>query len=92
MPFKTVAVRLPNNLAVAKERIQGLKRRFKFNQHFHQEYVKYMNIIIACNYAERVPKDQLHCDNERVWYVPHHGVNHQRKRALRVVLFVEKSQ
>lgn len=84
LPFKKMDVCLPNNLAVAKQRIQGLKR-FKFNQSFHQEYVKYMNKIIACNYEVRVPEDQLHRDNGRVWYIPHHGVHHQRKGALRVV-------
>lgn len=85
LPFKKMDVCLPNNLAVAKQRIQGLKRRFKFDQSFHQEYAKYMNKIIACNYAERVPEDQLHCDNGSVRYIPHHGVHHQRKGAPRVV-------
>ena len=55
------------------------------NQQFHQEYVKYMKNIVCCNYAERVPEDQVNKSNGRVWYIPHHGVHHPRKGALRVV-------
>ncbi|XP_016522029.1 uncharacterized protein LOC107834739 [Poecilia formosa] len=85
LPFKRMDVCLPNNLAVAKQRLQSLRKRLKFNQNFHQEYVEYMNNIISCRYAERVPEDLLHCDNGRIWYIPHHGVYHPRKKSLRVV-------
>lgn len=36
-------------------------------------------------YAEVVPRDQLHCKEGSVWYLPHHGVYHPRKKTLRVV-------
>ncbi|XP_014834503.1 PREDICTED: uncharacterized protein LOC106912190 [Poecilia mexicana] len=85
LPFKIMDVCLPNNFAVAKQRLQSLRKRFKFNQNFHQVYVEYMNNIISCRYAERVPEDLLHCDNGRIWYIPHHGVYHPRKKSLRVV-------
>ncbi|KAK7929669.1 hypothetical protein WMY93_006064 [Mugilogobius chulae] len=85
LPFKNESISLPNNLAVAKQRIQSLKKRFVHNQQFHQEYVKYMKNIVASNYAERVPEDQVNKSDGRVWYIPHHGVYHPRKGALRVV-------
>lgn len=62
-----------------------MKKRFHFNQHFQQEYVKYINIIIACTHAEQIPEDQRDLDNGRVWYIPHHGVHHPRKGTLCVV-------
>lgn len=85
LPFRGIYVCLPNNIAVAKQRIQGLSKRFKFNQHFQQEYVEYMNNVISCGYAKHVPEDLLHCNNGRTWYLPHHGVYHPRKGALCVV-------
>lgn len=85
LPFKKKDVYLANNLAVAQQRMQGLKKRFKLNQDFHQEYVKYMNCLIAWNYAKQVPEDQRDLANGRVWYIPHHGVRHPRKEILRIV-------
>ncbi|TWW67378.1 hypothetical protein D4764_02G0004190 [Takifugu flavidus] len=32
-----------------------------------------------------VPQDQLSRDDNRVWYVPHHGVYHPKKKKIRVV-------
>ena len=36
--------------------------------------------------AEKVPDNELHLDNGRVWYIPHHGVYHpQKPDKIRVV-------
>ncbi|XP_039503038.1 uncharacterized protein LOC120459480 [Pimephales promelas] len=41
--------------------------------------------MLVNGYAERVPTEQsTRCDG-RVWYIPHHGVYHSKKRKLRVV-------
>lgn len=85
LPFKTQEVYLPNNFAVAKQRVLGLKKRFLNNHEFHQEYTGYMNDVISKGYAEQIPQEQLHCENGKVWYIPHHGVHHPRKGSIRVV-------
>lgn len=38
LPFKKPDVLLPNNFAVAKQRIIGLRRKFLNNPQFHKEY------------------------------------------------------
>ncbi|KAK0145486.1 hypothetical protein N1851_015591 [Merluccius polli] len=85
LPYKNKEVCLPNNFAVAKQRIQGLRRKFLNNKHLHQEYAGYMNTLINKNYAEQVPQQQLHGERGKVWYIPHHGVHHPRKGSLCVV-------
>ncbi len=85
LPYKNKEVCLPNNFAVAKQRIQGLRRKFLNSKHLHQEYAGYMNTLISKNYAELVPQQQLHGEKGKVWYIPHHGVHHPRKGSLRVV-------
>lgn len=85
LPFKSKEVHLPNNFAVAKQRVLGLKKKFLNNHDFHQEYAGYMNDVISKGYAEQVPQEQLHCEIGKVWYIPHHGVHHPRKGSIRVV-------
>lgn len=85
LPFKNKEVCMPNNFAVAKQRIQGLRKRFLNNRDFHHEYAEYMNTLISKSYAEPVPRQQVHGEKGKVWYIPHHGVRHPRKRSLRVV-------
>lgn len=44
-----------------------------------------MNDVMTKGYAEVVPQSELQPETGKVWYVPHHGVYHPRKRKLRVV-------
>ncbi|KAK0152604.1 hypothetical protein N1851_005873 [Merluccius polli] len=85
LPFRKTEVCLPNNFAVARQRIQGLKKRFLNDKGIQQEYTRYMSKLIRDGYAEKVPQKQLHCKEGKVWYIPHHGVHHPRKGSLRVV-------
>ena len=54
LPDKNKEVCLPNNFAVAKQRIPGLRRKFLNSKRLHQEYAGYMNTLIRKNYAEQV--------------------------------------
>ena len=38
-----------------------------------------MKEMIDKGQAERVPDEELHLSNGRVWYIPHHGVYHPQK-------------
>ena len=44
-----------------------------------------MNDILMKGYAEKVPPEDLQLENGKIWYIPHHGVYHKRKKILRVV-------
>lgn len=85
LPFRKRDVSLPNNIAVVKQRMLGLKRRFLSNPDLHQEYAEYIDGLISNTYAEGVPLRKLQAEPGRVWYIPHHPVYHPRKGNLRVV-------
>ncbi|XP_076853974.1 uncharacterized protein LOC143509288 [Brachyhypopomus gauderio] len=85
LPFKVAEVTLPDNRCVAEQRLFSLQRKFKRNKEFHQEYTEFMSEVIASGYAEPVPCQQLNRSDGRLWFLPHHGVYHPRKKTLRVV-------
>ncbi|XP_020556881.2 uncharacterized protein LOC110014410 [Oryzias latipes] len=85
LPFRNPEVHFPNNYSVAKQRLQSLKKRFIHDKAWQEEYSRYMNELFKKSYAERVPKQQIKGREGKVWYIPHHGVQHPRKKSLRVV-------
>ncbi|XP_063068882.1 uncharacterized protein LOC134460379 [Engraulis encrasicolus] len=84
LPFKR-GVCLPNNYTVAKQRITGLKRKFLRDKQLFEEYSANISEMVSRGYAEEVPAKQLSGSSGKVWYIPHHGVRHPRKKTLRVV-------
>ena len=85
MPFRRDQPVLPNNLAMVRQRLLGLKRKFRKDELLHKEYTSFFTDVIRKGYAEEVPQHQLDRGNGKVWYIPHHGVRHPRKGVLRVV-------
>ncbi|KAI3359305.1 hypothetical protein L3Q82_002621 [Scortum barcoo] len=85
LPKKKFVVTMPNNHSVAVQRPLTLKRKFKRNPIFHQEYSDFMKDMIEKGYAIRVSQNQLSQQDGKLWYVPHHGVYHPQKRKLPVV-------
>ncbi len=76
---------MPNNRCIAEQRAMSLKRKFQRNKEYHQEYVHFLNDVIKNGYAERVPQHQLNGTEGKIWYIPHHGVYHPKKKTLRAV-------
>lgn len=85
LPFREENPVLPDNRYVAEQRLQSLKRKFKQNRPFKEEYTAFLDNMITKGYAEPVPPDQLKQSDGKLWYIPHHGVCHPRKGNLRVV-------
>lgn len=56
-----------------------------FKEKYCSDYVNFMQDIIACGDAEKVPVEEL--DNQPAWYIPHHGVYHPQKPAKVCVVF-----
>lgn len=78
-------VKLPSNRIIVEERILQLKRRFASEPLFYKDYVEFMNNIIECGYAERVPDTELERRDGKVWYIQHHVVYHPQKKEMHVV-------
>ncbi|KAK0138077.1 hypothetical protein N1851_025741 [Merluccius polli] len=85
LPFRNSGVLMPNNLQVAEQRLQSLKRKMKRDEQFKQDYVTFISDILKNNHAEEVPQEELTQPPGKVWYLPHHGVYHPKKKKLRVV-------
>lgn len=85
LPLRDLDVKMPNNRCIAEQRAAGLKRKLMKNDSFLEDYKGFMESILEKGYAMEVPQDQLSRDDNRVWYVPHHGVYHPKKKKIRVV-------
>ncbi|XP_073234570.1 uncharacterized protein [Porites lutea] len=81
LPLRDENVRLPCNRKLAEARLKQLKRRLENDPKYKQDYVTFMEKMIADGHAEKAPNQY-----ERAWYIPHHGVYHPKKpEKLRVV-------
>lgn len=84
-PLRQEAAKMPNNRCVAEHRAASLKRKLIKTEKFLEDYIEFLKDILDKGHAVEVPQEQLDRDDNRVWYVPHHGVYHPRKKNIRVV-------
>lgn len=73
---------MSNNRCVAQQRLTGIRKKMERDKKFHQEYTDFLTDVINNGYAEEIPKDELRCGENNVWYIPHHGVYHPHKGKL----------
>ena len=86
LPLKEEGLKLPNNRILALSRLERLKQRLKRDRKYREHYEAFMKEMIDKGQAERVPDEELHFSDGRVWYIPHHGVYHpQKPDKIRVV-------
>ncbi len=85
LPLKDNNIKMPNNRDVAEQRLRSLQKRLRKYPDFYEDYTGFMNNIIEKGYAEKVPDENLHRIDGKVWYIPHHGVYHQKKNKIHVV-------
>ncbi|KAK7944963.1 hypothetical protein WMY93_000691 [Mugilogobius chulae] len=85
LPVKNKELQMPNNRSVAEQRALNLKKRFSRDKSYYKEYVTFMDGILEKGYAVEITNDERETQNERIWYLPHHGVRHPVKENLRVV-------
>lgn len=76
---------MPNNYSVVGQRAEHLKKKLVKNQDFHKEYQTFISDLISKEYAVEVQKEEAVSENDRLWYIPHHGVYHPQKGKLCVV-------
>ena len=85
LPLKQSVPRLPNNQTQALSRLNILKKKFSRDDKFRTEYTSFMEEIIAEGFAETVVEQDKQSGDHNVWYIPHHGVFHPKKKKIRVV-------
>lgn len=93
LPLREPRPNLPNNREIAARRLNQLKRRFKSDNKYRNDYVTFMDNIIKNGYAEKVPSmdhstqtTTLQDSARPTWYIPHHGVYHPKNpNKIRVV-------
>ena len=86
LPFREKNVQLPNNRPQAEQRLHGLKKRLQGDARYRADYVRFMTEIIEKGYARKVKVEELPHQEEKAWYLPHHGVYHPKKPgSIRVV-------
>ena len=85
LPFKNEPS-LPDNKALAIQRLKCLKRKLSLQQSFHEDYNQFMQTLLDKGFCEKVPDNELKRHDGKVWYLPHHGVYHPNKpNKIRVV-------
>lgn len=85
LPFKEARLKLPDNKTCAVHHLNCLERRLKKDQRYYKDYVNFMDDIISCGDAEKVPEEES--GNNPAWYIPHHGVHHPQKPGKILVVF-----
>ena len=56
------------------------------DENYRNDYVHFVNEMIAKGHARKVPEDRLEANQWKVWYLLHHGIYHPRKpHKIRVV-------
>lgn len=86
LPFRNSQVTMPNNRVQALKRAAWQRKKMLRDESYRNDYVNFVNEMIAKGYAQRVPDDSLEASPGKVWYLPHHSVYHPRKpQKIRVV-------
>ncbi len=85
LPLKDDKIKMPNNRVLAEQHLRSLQKRLRRYPDFYEDYTVFMNNIIEKGYAEKIPDENLHRGDGKVWYIPHHGVYHQKKNKICVV-------
>ena len=85
LPLRKKSLCMPNNRAVAEQRVLNLRKRFSRDVKFYEEYVAFMDDLLKKGYAVKLDGVEHKPTEGRTWYLPHHGVRHPTKKKLRVV-------
>ena len=77
---------MPNNRNQALKRAIWQKKKMLHDENYRNDYINFLNEMIAKGYARKVPEYQLETHPGKAWYIPHHGIYHAKKpQKIRVV-------
>ncbi|XP_018377833.1 PREDICTED: uncharacterized protein LOC108770661 [Trachymyrmex cornetzi] len=72
LPFREKNLPIGNNKEIALKRLYQLERRFKGDEAFRKQYLKFMSEYVELNHMSIVNKSIQ--DSRPIVYLPHHGV------------------
>ena len=87
LPWRPGSPHLPNNRAMAEQRLQLLKKRLLKDEDLLAKYRTTMQEYIVKGHAQKVPTEELNLKEQPVWYLPHHPVTHPLKPGKVRVVF-----
>lgn len=84
LPFKKDEF-FPNNCSAVYRREMSIVQRIKTEPAKLHKCLEFMQNSIDCGHVERVPNEELHKQNGKVWFIPVFPVSHPRKEKVRLV-------
>ena len=75
-PFKQKGIKIPNNRSQVLKRMHQLKRRFKKDSSFFQDYQCFMDDLVANGFSRKATSPST---DDSTWYLPYHGFHHPCK-------------
>ncbi|XP_014678718.1 PREDICTED: uncharacterized protein LOC106818533, partial [Priapulus caudatus] len=86
LPFRDGKPTLPDNKVMVMRRLDHLRKRFKANSTYYEDYRKFMDNVLQHRDAEEVASEEADSTTTTSWYIPHHGVyNPKKPEKIRVV-------
>lgn len=89
IPFKSENVSMPSNLEDATRCMEGMRKKFRKDPRYFNEYSTAINKYMINGHAVRVTEDEIVQPEGKTHFLFHHGVEHPRKE-LRVVFNLSK--
>jgi hypothetical protein len=85
LPLRDDSIMMPDNRSLALKRAFFQRSKMLKDDHYRQDYVDFVEAIVAAGYASPVPDAEMVLDAGNTWYLPHHGVYNPNKPKIRVV-------
>ena len=79
LPFRKEELLMPNNRENALTRAKWQRRKMLQNKAYHQDYCKFMDMILSKGYATKAEIESSSLSPGKYWFLPHHGVYHSKK-------------
>ncbi|XP_044573992.1 uncharacterized protein LOC123258181 [Drosophila ananassae] len=77
--WKTDNVVLPRSYDMAYNRLVNIEKKIKRDGQFAQEYSRIVNDYVDKGYARRLERQEFDSESDRIWYLPHFGVENPNK-------------
>lgn len=83
LPWKDETVKMKDSYPTAFSRLQGVEKKMRMNTDFQARYRERVQHLFENNYAH--PCSEPDVTSDRLWYLPHFGVDNPNKKKLRLV-------
>lgn len=76
LPFRKSQLTMPNNRDQVLKRAMWQRKKMLRDENYRNDYVHFVNEMIAKGHARKVPEDRLEANQGKVRYLAHHGIYH----------------